>query len=100
MDSQALLRLLFEISYNLLRALEFCIFIAVILSWFPNAQRHPVALFFRRIAEPVLALARMITPRMGMIDLSPIVALLGIMILQALLRGLAVSLGIIEVGGV
>lgn len=94
MDSNALLALLFHFAITFLTALQFCIFLAVILSWFPNAARHPVSLFVRRIAEPILALARKVTPRTGMIDLSPILAFLTIEVFMRILLALADSLGI------
>ncbi|MBN1656769.1 MAG: YggT family protein [Anaerolineae bacterium] len=61
---------------------EFLIFIRVLLSWVnPNPYSplatHPAVLILYRITDPVLEpLRRIIPPIGGMIDLSPMVALL------------------------
>jgi len=45
------------------------------MSWF-NAQQTSLGNFFARICEPYLEPFRRIIPPLGMIDISPIVALL------------------------
>lgn len=93
-NSNYVLGILINILINFLLALEFCIFLAVMFSWFPNASRHPIARFVNSIARPVLHLAKFITPRTGMIDLSPIVAILGIILLRTLINQIAISFGL------
>lgn len=71
-----------EIGLNML---QFIIFILVILSWF-RPRDNDFIIWLKKIARPVLQLARKITPKTGMIDLSPIIAFLGIDLVRAGLR--------------
>ncbi len=51
------------------------IFIRIILSWIGMDPQNPVAVFLHEITEPILAPIRQFMPRMGMLDLSPMVAI-------------------------
>lgn len=57
----------------------------IILSWFRFDPYHPVSVFLYRVTEPLLGFFRGIIPPIGMIDLSPIVALIVLGIIQQLL---------------
>ncbi len=57
----------------------------IILSWFRFDPYHPVSVFLYRVTEPILGFFRGIIPPIGMIDLSPIVALIVLGIIQQLL---------------
>ena len=46
------------------------------MSWFPNARSSTIGQFFARICEPYLEPFRRIIPPLGMIDISPLVAIL------------------------
>jgi YggT family protein len=52
------------------------IFIRVLLSWFPIDPRNPLVQLLYDITEPILEPLRRVIPRLGMFDLSPLVALL------------------------
>ena len=56
--------------------LSAAIFIRVLLSWFPIDPRNPLVTLLYDITEPILQPLRRVIPRMGMFDLSPLVALL------------------------
>jgi YggT family protein len=65
----------------------------VILSWIPTSSDHPlgrVNVFLDRIIYPVILPLRRVIPPVrlggGMLDLSPIVLLIGIRLLIALVR--------------
>jgi YggT family protein len=67
----------------------------VILSWIPTSSTHPlgrVSVFLDRIIYPVILPLRRVIPPLrlggGMLDLTPIVLLIGINILIRVLRGL------------
>lgn len=62
----------------------------IILSWVPHDPYHPVIRFLYDLTEPYLSIFRRIIPPLGMIDLSPIVALIG---LQLILLALRILLG-------
>jgi YggT family protein len=52
------------------------IFIRIILSWIGTDPRNPVVIFLHDITEPILAPIRQYMPRLGMLDLSPMVAII------------------------
>ena len=72
----------------LIWVLTVAIFARVIVSWIAVGSRtsNPLVAFIYQITEPILAPIRRVLPRMGMIDLSPMVALLLLYLLQRLLR--------------
>ena len=51
------------------------IFIRIILSWVGMDPQNPVVVFLHEITEPILAPIRRFMPRMGMLDLTPMVAI-------------------------
>ncbi len=55
--------------------LDLAILIRVLLSWFPVDQHNPVVRLIFDVTEPVLVPFRRVLPRIGMIDLSPLAAL-------------------------
>jgi YggT family protein len=57
----------------------------IILSWFRFDPYHPVSLFLFRVTEPILAFFRGFIPPVGMLDLSPIVTIVVLGIVQQLL---------------
>jgi len=56
------------------------------MSWFPIDPYNPLAQLLMQITEPILAPLRQIIPRIGMIDLTPMAA---IILLQLLGRAVA-----------
>ena len=76
-----------------LQAYVFAVLGWVILSWIPISPGHPLgklSLFLDRIIYPVLLPLRRVIPPLrvggGMLDLSPIVLLIGLQILIRFLR--------------
>ena len=57
----------------------------IILSWFRFDPYHPVSVFLYRVTEPILGFFRGIIPPVGMLDLSPIVAIVVLGMVQQLL---------------
>jgi len=65
------------------------IFIRVIFSWVAIDPGNPLYVVIHDITEPILAPIRQLMPRIGMIDLSPMVAsFLLILVAQAAARAL------------
>ena len=60
----------------------------VIISWLNLSPYNPIVVALYQITEPILAPIRRVLPRMGMIDLSPMVALIIMMIVQRVLLSL------------
>ena len=63
------LRLLCEV-------LSFAIFFRVILSWFSPRPTNVLAVILFRVTEPLLAPLRHIIPRIGIFDITPLVAII------------------------
>ena len=66
---------------------RFLIFGYIIMSWIPSLQQSSIGTFIGKLVEPYLGLFRKIIPPIGMIDISPIVALLA---LQFIFQGLLI----------
>ncbi|WP_017727224.1 YggT family protein [Halalkalibacterium ligniniphilum] len=47
----------------------------ILMSWFPNARESSFGQFLGSVVEPYLSPFRRLIPPLGMIDLSPIVAI-------------------------
>ncbi len=52
--------------------------IYVLMSWFPNARESSIGRMIGKVCEPYLDMFRKIIPPLGMIDISPIVAILAL----------------------
>ena len=61
------------------------IIINVILSWVGHGLRHPVIPLIYQLVDPVLMPIRRIMPSLGGLDLSPLIAIVGIQFLMILL---------------
>ncbi|MET7018392.1 YggT family protein [Bacillus mycoides] len=75
----------------LLTAIEiysWALIIYILLSWFPGAKESAFGDFLARICEPYLEPFRRFIPPLGMIDISPLVAIVAL----KLARGGLVSL--------
>ena len=60
----------------------FAIFVQAILSWVNPDPHNPVSGLLRSLTTPVLGPIRKLLPAMGGMDLSPIVALIGLMFIK------------------
>jgi YggT family protein len=60
------------------------------LSWFPVDQTSTVYQMLLRVTDPLIEPFRRIMPNTGMIDMSPMMAIIGLLALQTLL-GLLVA---------
>lgn len=70
----------------LLNIIWFAIFARAIISWFPIDQNGPVVRALDAITEPILEPLRRVVPRVGMIDITPMVAIVLIFAITYLLR--------------
>jgi len=72
--------------------LTLAILARVLLSWVRVSPYHPAVELLYRITEPILAPLRRVIPSIGMVDISPVIALLLLQIIQevlvAIIRGL------------
>ena len=70
----------------LLQLLWFAIFARAIVSWFPVDPNGPVVRALDAITEPILDPLRRVVPRIGMIDITPMVAILLILVISSALQ--------------
>jgi YggT family protein len=73
---------------TLLQLYVFVLLVRIVLSWFPLEPGGAMATvngYLRAVTDPVLDPVRRLLPRTGMIDLSPLVVLIGIQVLQAVI---------------
>ena len=76
MSFDAISSYLLSFAYTLIYILNFAIIIRALMSWFNPSMENPIVRFVIEITEPVLGPLRRIVPRIGMIDITPIVAIL------------------------
>ncbi len=60
------------------------IFIRALLSFFTNDPRNPIVNVLDQVTEPLLSPLRRIVPRVGMFDLTPLVAIIILYVIQIL----------------
>jgi YggT family protein len=58
------------------------IFVRVLLSWVITDPRNPLITVLDQITEPILAPLRRVVPRVGMFDLTPMVAMIILIAIQ------------------
>lgn len=73
--------------YGLLDIYRLLIFIRIIFSWGNVGHGNRVMRFLVKATDPLLAPLRRVIPPLGMFDISPIVALLIIMLFQSAIHG-------------
>ncbi|MFQ6015805.1 MAG: YggT family protein [Anaerolineae bacterium] len=66
-------------------ALNLAIIARVLLSWINPNPYHPVIMFIYQVTEPILAPLRRIIPPIGMIDISPLVAIILLEVVQRII---------------
>ncbi len=70
----------------LIQLLVLAIFFRAILSWFVRDPYNPIVRVLDTITEPILQPLRQIMPRMGMMDLTPLVAIIVLSVIASLVR--------------
>ena len=61
--------------YHLCRVLTFIIFVRALLSWFAISPYSLLVVLLNEVTEPILSPLRRIVPRLGMFDITPLVAI-------------------------
>ena len=69
----------------LLQFLGFAIFARSIISWFPIDKNGPVSQALAAITDPILEPLRKVIPSLGMLDISPMVAMVVLFLLSEFL---------------
>lgn len=84
------MEVLVRIVAYLVQFLGFAIFARSILSWFPIDKEGPIFQVLAAITDPILEPLRKVIPPIGMIDISPMVAMLALFFLANILTSLSV----------
>ncbi|OGJ49527.1 hypothetical protein A2335_02675 [Candidatus Peregrinibacteria bacterium RIFOXYB2_FULL_32_7] len=71
--------------------LSFAIIARVIISWLRTPISGPIMKILIDTTEPILDLAKKITPRIGMLDFSAVVALIGLDVIRWILISILAS---------
>lgn len=61
---------------TLVNLLAFAVFARAIVSWFPIDRDGPIVRTLNAITEPILEPLRRVIPPIGMVDISPMVAMI------------------------
>jgi YggT family protein len=77
-----------EIIIILCQVIAIIIFVQAIISWFVTSPNSQVVLFLNRITEPILAPLRRIVPRLGIVDITPMIAVIILLLIASLLSQL------------
>ena len=80
---------LFNFLSILVQVLSFAVFIRAILSWFPVKPDNPLVVILFQITEPILAPLRKVVPMIGMMDITPLVAIILLQFLSGMIGQLA-----------
>ncbi len=68
----------------------------ILASWFtvarPGAPRGPIVKFLHDVTDPVMNLAKKLPHKIGMLDLSPIIALIGLDVFTWLISELLIKI--------
>lgn len=70
------------------------LFIRAIMSWFNPDPYNPIVRFIYQITEPILEPFRRVIPPVGMLDISFLVAILAISLLEGIVLSIAASSGL------
>ncbi len=82
---------LLTLIYYLCQLLSIAIFARAILSWFPLGHNNPVIRFLFNITEPILMPLRRMIPKLGMLDISPMIAIILLQVITWLIQGIQVT---------
>lgn len=68
--------------------LSFAIFLRAIISWFPISPNNSIIAVLYQVTEPFIAPLRRVVPMLGMIDITPLVAMVILQIVASTLSNL------------
>jgi YggT family protein len=79
------LTFILNILLTFITIMQFAIIARAIMSWFDRGMRNPISQILVQLTEPIIAPIRRFVPQAGMIDFSPLVALLILLVLRQML---------------
>jgi YggT family protein len=85
LEGLRLVEFILNVLLMFITVMQFAIIGRAILSWFDRSQSNPISQFLIQLTEPIVAPIRALIPSAGMIDFSPLVAILVLMVLRFML---------------
>jgi YggT family protein len=80
-----------QFTITFIQILTWAIIARSLLSWFPVDQSSPLVQMLYRVTEPIIDPIRKIMPQTGMIDLSPLAAIIMLIVMSQLVAGLVAT---------
>lgn len=71
--------------YYVIQAYSWIVIVAIVMSWIPQLQESAVGRWVASVTEPVFAQVRKVLPDTGRLDLSPLLVLLALRLIERLL---------------
>ena len=71
----------------ILQIFAYLVIARALTSWFPNSRRYAIVQLLYQITDPVMIPLSRLIPRIGMIDLSPMILVFGLLFISSVLRG-------------
>lgn len=68
--------------------LSFAVFLRAIISWFPISPNNSFVVVLVQVTEPIIAPLRRVVPLLGMMDITPLVAMVALQIIASWLRAI------------
>lgn len=80
--------ILAQVTVTFIQILTWAIIARALMSWVPIDQNSPLVQVLHRVTEPIIDPIRRVMPQGGMIDLSPLMAILVLIVMGQLIWGL------------
>jgi YggT family protein len=80
-----------QLTLTFLNILMWAVIARSLMSWFPVDQSSPLVQMLHRVTEPIVDPIRRIMPNTGMIDLSPMIAIMVIIVMQYMVASLVAA---------
>jgi YggT family protein len=78
-----------QITMVFLQILTWSIIARALMSWLPIDQSSPLVQMLFRVTEPIIDPIRKVMPQTGMLDLSPMVAIIVLIVMEQLVASVA-----------
>ncbi|MBI5566340.1 MAG: YggT family protein [Chloroflexi bacterium] len=80
-----------QLVQTLFEVYSFILLARVLTSWFQVDPYNPIIRLLHQLTEPLLAPIRRLLPQTGMMDFSPIVAFIAIMVVERIVISMMIS---------
>jgi len=78
-----------QITLTFLQILTWAIIARALMSWLPISQDSPLVQMLYRVTEPIIDPIRKMMPQTGTLDLSPMLAIIVLIVLEQVVASLA-----------